>query len=77
MKIINVGLLGYGLSGRVFHAPVIRSVEGFRITWIMTGNAEAIKTISDQDPTVRISASADEILEAPAFPPCPALSQTP
>lgn len=65
MRIINVGLLGYGLSGRVFHAPVIRSVEGFRITWIMTGNAEAIAMIAGQDPSVRISTSADEILDAP------------
>lgn len=65
MGTINVGLLGYGLSGRVFHAPVIRSVEGFRITWIMTGNAEAAAKITAEDSSVKITTSADEILDSP------------
>lgn len=29
---IRVGLAGYGLGGRVFHAPLIRRVEGLEIT---------------------------------------------
>lgn len=67
MKLINVGILGYGLSGSVFHAPVIRSVDGFRITSIMTKNEEAIERIKQVDPSVWIASSPEEILESPAI----------
>lgn len=67
MKVINVGILGYGLSGSVFHAPVIRSVEGFRITSIMTKNIEAIARIHAEDPAVWIASTPEEILESPAI----------
>ena len=33
--VLNVGLVGYGFAGRVFHAPVIRAVEGLRLTTIV------------------------------------------
>ncbi len=32
---LNVGLVGFGLAGKVFHAPVIRAVEGLRLTAIV------------------------------------------
>lgn len=32
---LNVGLVGFGFAGRVFHAPVIRAVEGLRLTTIV------------------------------------------
>ncbi len=67
MKLINVGILGYGLSGSVFHAPVIRSVEGFHIASIMTKNEEAIERIREMDPTIWIAATPEEILESPAI----------
>lgn len=63
---INVGILGYGLSGRVFHMPVIRSLEGFRVTSIMTKNPEAIAEIHEADPSVWIASTPEEILESPA-----------
>ena len=31
----NVGLVGFGFAGKVFHAPVIRAVEGLRLTTIV------------------------------------------
>lgn len=67
MNIINVGLLGYGLSGRVFHAPVIGSVEGFRIAAVMTKNPDAIAEIHAVDPSVLIASSPEEILDSPAI----------
>jgi len=33
--VLNVGLVGYGFAGKVFHAPVIRAVEGLRLTTIV------------------------------------------
>ena len=32
---IDVGLVGFGFAGTVFHAPVIRAVEGLRLTTIV------------------------------------------
>jgi predicted dehydrogenase len=56
---IEVGLIGYGLAGRAFHAPVIRAVPGLRLTAILqrTGNEAAEKY-----PDVRIVRGMDELL---------------
>src|SRR6266571_4403698 len=32
---LNVGLVGFGFAGKVFHAPVIRAVPGLRLTTIV------------------------------------------
>jgi len=32
---LNVGLVGFGFAGRVFHAPVIRAVDGLRLSVIV------------------------------------------
>ncbi len=38
--VVNVGLVGYGLAGRVFHAPVIRSVPGLRLKKVVERHAD-------------------------------------
>jgi predicted dehydrogenase len=32
---IDVGLIGFGLAGRSFHAPVIRALPGLRLAAIL------------------------------------------
>jgi predicted dehydrogenase len=32
----NIAIIGYGLAGRVFHAPLITATEGLRVTAIVT-----------------------------------------
>ena len=56
---IDVGLVGFGLAGRAFHAPVIRDVPGLHLAAILqrTGNEAAGKY-----PDVRIVRSLDELL---------------
>jgi len=56
---IEVGLIGYGLAGRAFHAPVIRAVPGMHLAAILqrTGNEAA-----ERYPDVRIVRSLDELL---------------
>lgn len=56
---IEVGLVGFGLAGRAFHAPVIRAVPGLHLAAIVqrTGNEAAEKY-----PDVRIVRSLDELL---------------
>ena len=56
---IEVGLIGFGLAGRAFHAPVIRTVPGLHLAAILqrTGTEAA-----EEYPDVRIVQSLDELL---------------
>jgi len=56
---IEVGLVGFGLAGRAFHAPVIRAVPGLHLAAILqrSGNQAA-----EMYPDVRIVRSLDELL---------------
>jgi predicted dehydrogenase len=58
-QMIEVGLIGYGLAGRAFHAPVIRAVPGLHLAAILqrTGNEAAEKYLD-----VRIVRSLEELL---------------
>lgn len=40
MKQVNVGLLGFGMSGKFFHAPVFTSIQGFNLSKIFTRSDE-------------------------------------
>ena len=56
---IEVGLIGFGLAGRAFHAPVIRAVPGLHLAAIVqrSGNEAAEKY-----PDVRIIRTLDDLL---------------
>jgi scyllo-inositol 2-dehydrogenase (NADP+) len=56
---ISVGLIGFGLAGRAFHAPVIHAVSGLRLAAIVqrSGNQAA-----ELYPDVRIVRSVEELL---------------
>jgi predicted dehydrogenase len=56
---IEVGLVGFGLAGRAFHAPVIRAVPGLHLAAILqrTGTEAAEKY-----PDVRIVRSLEKLL---------------
>ncbi len=57
--VMDVGLIGFGLAGRSFHAPVIRGVPGLRLAAILqrSGN-QAAEKYSD----VRIVRTLEELL---------------
>ena len=62
MAEIGVGLIGFGLAGRAFHAPVIRAVPGLRLVAILQrGGSEAAEAYPD----VRIVRSVEELLAIP------------
>ena len=59
IPMIKVGLVGFGLAGRSFHAPVIRAVPGLQLSAIVQrSGAEA----AEKYPDVRIVRSLDELL---------------
>jgi scyllo-inositol 2-dehydrogenase (NADP+) len=56
---IDVGLIGFGLAGRAFHAPVIRAVSGLRLAAILQRSGTQA---AEQYPGVRIVRSVEELL---------------
>ncbi|WP_280554091.1 oxidoreductase [Halomonas sp. 25-S5] len=40
---LNVGLVGYGMAGRTFHAPLIQAASGLELTAVVSGNAERVQ----------------------------------
>jgi len=56
---INVGLIGFGLAGRSFHAPVIHAVPGLRLAAIVQRHGDEAGQLY---PEARIVRSVDELL---------------
>ena len=56
---IEVGLIGFGLAGRAFHAPVIRAVPGLHLAAILQRSGDEA---AEKYPDVRIVRSLDELL---------------
>ncbi|MGW2934709.1 Gfo/Idh/MocA family oxidoreductase [Streptomyces sp. NPDC001156] len=58
---LRVGLVGYGLAGSVFHAPLIAATEGLVLDTVVTSNPERQEQARAEHPGVRIAATADEL----------------
>jgi len=56
---IEVGLVGFGLAGRAFHAPVIRAVPGLHLAAILQRSGTEA---SEKYPDVQIVRTLDELL---------------
>ena len=58
---MNVGLVGFGFGGQVFHAPVIRAVAGLRLTTIVRRSGDP----DPRYPDVAFVRNVDELLARP------------
>ncbi|MFE2278000.1 Gfo/Idh/MocA family oxidoreductase [Streptomyces sp. NPDC059454] len=58
---LRVGLVGYGLAGSVFHAPLIAATEGLALDTVVTSNPERQRQARDGFPDVRVAAAPDEL----------------
>lgn len=56
---VRVGLIGFGLAGQSFHAPVIRGVKGMELACILERHGNKAK---EKYPEVRVSRRLDEML---------------
>lgn len=56
---IRVGLIGFGLAGQAFHAPVIRGVAGMELACILERHTNNAK---ERYPEIRIARTLDEML---------------
>jgi len=60
---INTALIGFGLSGRVFHAPLIASMPEFNLSKIYTTNPDSIKTIKALYPKTSVVSEVGEAMK--------------
>jgi scyllo-inositol 2-dehydrogenase (NADP+) len=56
---VRVGLIGFGLAGQAFHAPVIRGVAGMELACILERHTSNAKK---KYPQVRLARTLDELL---------------
>lgn len=61
MSKINTALIGYGLAGSVFHAPIIDCLEDFDLKIIYTNNEERIAKIRERYPETDIASDPEAI----------------
>jgi len=59
MRTVQVGLIGFGLGGRVFHAPTIRAVPGLQLAAIVERSGDSARAAY---PDVRVVRSVSELL---------------
>ena len=58
---MRVGIVGYGLAGRSFHAPLLKGC-GFEVAAILTSNVTRIRQAKEDFPLVKIVTSMQELL---------------
>ncbi|HEX6367678.1 MAG TPA: Gfo/Idh/MocA family oxidoreductase [Longimicrobium sp.] len=58
---IRVGLIGYGLAGSVFHAPLVAATAGMRLAIVVTGNAERAEQARREHPGVDVVDRAERL----------------
>ncbi len=63
MRPANVALIGFGLAGRVFHAPLIASVDGLRLAAIVSSRKDEI---AGSYPGARVLGTPEEAFTDPA-----------
>ena len=56
---VRVGLIGFGLGGYAFHAPMIRGVAGMELACVLERHTNNAK---ERYPEVRIARNLDELL---------------
>ncbi|MEU9121737.1 Gfo/Idh/MocA family oxidoreductase [Streptomyces sp. NPDC048506] len=60
---LRVGLLGYGLAGSVFHAPLIAATDDLVLDTVSTTDPERQAQARTEHPQVRTVATAEEVLD--------------
>lgn len=58
---VRVALIGFGLAGAVFHAPLIHAIPGLKLAGIVTTNVERIEQAGRLYPDAKVLSTTDEI----------------
>ncbi|MGM1045496.1 scyllo-inositol 2-dehydrogenase (NADP+) [Paenibacillus uliginis N3/975] len=57
---IQVGIIGYGLSGSTFHAPLLTSIPDYRIRAVVSSNPDKVRK---DLPSTKVVSHVDELLQ--------------
>lgn len=60
MKKFKVGLIGFGLSGKVFHAPLMKAHGGYEIELVSTSRADEVRALL---PQAKVTKDPKEIIQ--------------
>jgi predicted dehydrogenase len=61
---LRVALIGYGLAGQAFHAPIIATTPGLRLTAIVTGDSDRGARAKQEHPGATIFRHPDDLWRA-------------
>ncbi len=61
MSAIRVALVGYGMAGSVFHAPLIAVTPGLELASIVTGNVDRQRQAKRDHPGARVLATPEQV----------------
>jgi predicted dehydrogenase len=64
-KVLKTGIIGFGNGGNTFHAPIIATTEGLRITRIRARRESEVDLAKQRYPDAVITANADDIINDP------------
>lgn len=65
MKQLHTAFAGYGSGGRIYNAPILSSVPGFKVSKILTSSHTNIKAAKNDFPEAEVVGDFSEILEDP------------
>jgi predicted dehydrogenase len=60
---IRTGIIGFGTSGKVFHAPFIAANHEFSLAGIVTANSDRAAAAAESYPDARILSTPDELFD--------------
>ena len=64
---LRVGIVGYGLAGRIFHGQLIKAEPGTRVAAVVTRNPQRHAQATADQPGVAVHPGLDEMLDAGAL----------
>ena len=61
----RVAVVGYGLAGRYFHAPLVAATPGLELAYVVTSDDERRRQVLAEYPGARVLKDADDLWNAP------------
>src|SRR5579875_3780209 len=59
----RVAIIGYGLAGRVFHAPLVRATRGLHVAAIVTSDRQRSEQAHSDHPDATVYATAQALFD--------------
>lgn len=65
MKQLHTAFAGYGSGGRIYNAPILSSVPGFKVSRILTSSPDNVKAANNDFPEAKVVGEYEDILNDP------------